>query len=157
MQHGRRRRDLRRRIAEFEIPRPFTIDALCARIAADRGRPLRLLPLPQLSGPGQPCGMWIATEKFDYIFHARGTSPLHQQNIVLHEIGHMLCEHTGLGAGAASLLPLLDPAMVQRILARSRYSTPQEEEAELAAALILETAGWPTAGPRPLGDLDDLF
>jgi hypothetical protein len=47
--------------------------------------------------------------------------------------------------------------MVQRVLARSRYSTPQEEEAELAAALILETAGWPADGPRPLGDLDDLL
>jgi hypothetical protein len=157
MLHGRRARDLRRRIAKINVPHPFAIDTLCARIAGDRGRPLRLLPLPQPAGPGQPCGMWIATDAADYIFHARGTSPLHQQNIVLHEIGHMLCEHSGPDTGAAPLLTLLDPAMVQRVLARSRYSTPQEEEAELAAALILEIAGWPTAGPRPLGDLSELL
>jgi hypothetical protein len=157
MEHGRRARDLRRRIAKIEIPRPFSIEALCARIADVRGRPLRVLSLPRPTRRGEPCGLWIATETADYIFHARGRSPLHQQNIVLHELGHMLCEHTGPDTGASALLPLLDPAMVQRVLSRNRYSTPQEEEAELAAALILESAGWPAAGPRPLGDLDGLL
>jgi hypothetical protein len=157
MEHGLRTRDLRRRIARIEIPRPFSVEALCARIADARGRPLRVLPLPGPARPGEPCGMWIATETADYVFHARGRSPLHQQNIILHEIGHMLCEHTGPDTAVAALLPQLDPTMVQRVLARSRYSTPQEEEAELAAALMLESAGWPTAGARPLGDLDELF
>ena len=157
MKRGRLTRDLRRRIDRIEMPRPFTVDALCAHLAEQRGRPLRVLPLPQQAGPDLPCGLWIATEAVDYIFHARGTSPLHQQNIVLHEIGHMLCEHSGPGTFAVPLLPMLDPAMVQRVLGRSRYSTPQEEEAEMAAALILESAGWPGSGPRPLGDLSDLF
>ena len=110
-----------------------------------------------MAGPGLPCGMWIATDTVDYIFHGRGTSPLHQQNIVLHEIGHMLCDHTGRDAGIAAMLSSLDPAMVKRVLARDRYSTPQEKEAELAAALILERAGWPGAGATPFGDLDALF
>ena len=103
--------------------------------------------------------MWIATAEADYICHARGTSPLHQQNIILHEIGHMLCDHVGPGvvAGGAPLFPQLDPAMVERVLARGRYSTPQEEEAELMAAVIRETAGWHGTGPPPLGDLNDLF
>lgn len=154
---NRRTKELRRKVARLGLPHPFTVDALCERLAVTRGRPLRLLPMPPIPGSGQPCGMWVSTEAVDYIFHARGTSPLHQQNIVLHEVGHMLCEHTGPGGGAAAALTLLDPSMVQRVLARSRYSTPQEEEAELTAALILEAAGWPTAGSRPLGDLDALF
>ena len=153
----RQLRKIRARLAEIEIPRPFTIEALCDRLAHERGRPLRLQALPGPAGPGKPCGMWIATDTVDYIFHARGTSPLHQQNIVLHEIGHMLCEHTGLGAGIASMFSQLDPAMVERVLMRSGYPTPAEEEAELMAALILERAGWPGVDPRPLGDLDDLL
>jgi hypothetical protein len=150
-------RVVRSRVAGIAVPRPFSVEALCARLAHDRGRPLRLLPLPELPGQGQPCGMWIATDAVDYIFHARGTSPLHRQNIVLHEIGHMLCDHTGRDAGVASMFSLLDPAAVERVLARGHYSTPQEEEAELAAAFILERAGWHGTDTRPFGDLDDLF
>ncbi|MFI6151438.1 hypothetical protein ACIBCA_01935 [Kitasatospora sp. NPDC051170] len=151
-------RDLRARIHDLAIPRPFSVEALCERLARERGRPLHLLPLPGPPGPGQPCGMWIATPTVDYVFHAHGTSALHRQNIVLHELGHMLCEHTGLGG--AELTPMfssLDPAMVGRVLARGGYSSPQEEEAELMAALILERAGWPGAALSPLGDLDELF
>jgi hypothetical protein len=69
----------------------------------------------------------------------------------------MLCDHSGPSAGIASLFSELDPAMLGRVLARDHYSTPQEKEAELMAALILERAGWPGAGPRPFGDLDDLL
>ncbi|GAA2052387.1 hypothetical protein GCM10009839_69700 [Catenulispora yoronensis] len=148
---------VRSAIAGITIPRPFSIEALCERLAQDRGRPLQLLPLPQLPGQSLPCGMWIATDTVDYIFHARGTSPLHRQNIVLHEIGHMLCDHTGRDAGLAQMFSRLDPAAVERVLARDRYSTPQEEEAELAAAFILERAGWHGADTTPFGDLDDLF
>ncbi|WP_236654336.1 hypothetical protein [Streptacidiphilus anmyonensis] len=76
---------------------------------------------------------------------------------MLHEIGHMLCDHTGLGAGLASMFSRLDPAMVERVLTRGGYPTPQEKEAELMAALILERADWPGVDPRPLGDLDELL
>jgi hypothetical protein len=106
--------------------------------------------------------MWIATERADHVFHARGASALHRQNIVLHEIGHMICDHridTG-GAALAAILTDLDPAMVRRVLLRTRYSAPEEEEAEMIAALILEQAGWVPTGPRPdglLGVLDDVF
>jgi hypothetical protein len=100
-----------------------------------------------------PCGMWVATAQADHIFHAPGASALHQQNIILHEIGHMLAEHTMAGSDLAALLTNLDPAVVQRVLARTRYSTPQEEEAEMIAALILAEAGWTPAEPRPDGDL----
>jgi hypothetical protein len=155
-------KDVRARLAEVVIPHPFSIEAFCAHLARDRGRPLYLHVLPNPSGEGEPCGMWLATAEADHVFHARGTSPLHQLNIILHEIGHMLCDHAGYGldGSAAALFPLLDPAMVQRVLLRSRYSTPEEEAAELMAALILERVGWP--GPRtglrgPTGVLHELL
>jgi hypothetical protein len=162
MARGRLRRECRARLAGFTVPTPFSLDALCAQVSRSRGRPLHLHPLDLPAGPGVPCGMWVATERADHVFHARGASALHQQNIVLHEIGHMICDHRidNGGAALAAVLTDLDPAMVVRVLMRTRYSTPEEEEAEMIAALILEQAGWASSGPRPdglLGLLDDVF
>lgn len=162
MARGRLRRECRARLAGFTVPVPFSLEALCAQLARDRGRPLHLHPLALPAGPDVPCGMWVATGRADHVFHAQGASALHQRNIVLHEIGHMICDHEidNGGAALAAVLTDLDPAMVQRVLMRTRYSAPEEEEAEMIAALILEQAGWASAGPRPdglLGLLDDVF
>lgn len=156
------RRRSRARLAGFEVPKPFSIEALCAKVSAGRGRELHLHPLPYTGAADLPCGLWVATAKADHIFHARGASALHQQNIILHEIGHMLCDHTLADAGNSltALLGDLDPAMVRRVLMRTRYSTPEEQEAEMVAALIREQAGWSAVQARPdgaLGVLDDVF
>jgi hypothetical protein len=155
-------KDVRARLAGVVIPRPFSIEAFRAQLAHDRGRPLHLHVLPTPSGEGEACGMWLATADADHVFHARGTSPMHELNIILHEIGHMLCDHVGYGPPEtpSPLFSLLDPAMVQRVLMRTRYSTPEEEAAELMAALILEQVGWPrpSTGLRgPTGELHDLL
>lgn len=159
MVRARLRDQCRAKLADLEVPRPFSIEALCDRIADIRGRPLHLHPFP--SAQGLPCGMWVSTADADHIFHAQGASALHQRNIILHEIGHMLWDHSGghQGTGLAALLTDLDPAMVRRVLMRTRYSTPEEKQAEMMAALILEEAGW-TSTPRPdglLGRLSDAF
>ncbi|MFS8104944.1 hypothetical protein LFM09_48370 [Lentzea alba] len=156
------RRRSRDRLAGFEVPKPFTIEALCAKVSAGRGRTLYLHPLPYTGAADLPCGMWVSTDKADHIFHARGASALHQQNIILHEIGHMLCDHSLADDenGLTALLGDLDPAMVRRVLLRTRYSTPEEQEAEMVAALIREQAGWTAGSGRPdgaLGLLDDVF
>ena len=155
-------KDVRARLADVVIPSPFSVEAFRAQLARDRGRPLHLHVLPTPLGEGEPCGMWISLADSDHVFHARGTSPMHELNIILHEIGHMLCDHVGYGpnGGPASLFPLLDPAMVRRVLMRTRYSTPEEEAAELMAALILERVGWPspsTGLSGPMGELHDLL
>lgn len=143
------------KLAGFEVPKPFSIEALCERVSAGRKRPLYLHPLPYTGAADLPCGLWVSTGKADHIFHARGASAFHQQNIILHEIGHMLCDHTlgNAGSGLSALLGNLDPAMVRRVLMRTRYSTPEEQEAEMVAALIRERAGWTAPAPRPVGAL----
>jgi len=52
----------------------FTIDAFCTSLSQERGRPIRLAPLPD--GNGSPCGLWVATAEVDWVFHQVATSPL---------------------------------------------------------------------------------
>jgi hypothetical protein len=116
---------------------PFEVDALCNRIAARRGRPIRLLPIAGLTGV---CGLWIATDATDIIFYEQDTTPPHREHIVLHELSHLVCDHypasLSLAEQARMLLPDLDPALVRRVLGRTGYSSEQEREAELLASLI---------------------
>ncbi|MFI5783165.1 hypothetical protein [Nocardia sp. NPDC051570] len=129
---------------EIALPRPFSVQALCESIVRQRNRRLYLHPLSEQSGEGTPCGMWIATDVADHIFYEQKTSSFHQDHIILHEIGHILCGHN-----VTHLLeeeyPLLadgtaDDSLTRQALARTSYTTRQEQEAEIVASLILERA-----------------
>ncbi|MGV9264868.1 ParH-like protein [Kitasatospora sp. NPDC003701] len=153
-----------RGVAEsIPLPEPFGIPALTEALALRRGRPIELMPL---SGPDHsPCGVLISTDRADYIGYPADTTALHQQHIVLHEIGHLLCGHTGGsgytgytggsghdglpelagGSGLSTtvshvLTTQLSEELVRRVLGRSGYTERQEQEAELVASLALHRA-----------------
>ena len=137
----------------LRLPRPFTVDALIAELAERRGRPIELRTLP--NGVAiNACGLWIATDTHDEIYVEEKTTPFHREHIVLHEIGHILCDHEANsqdGAGAlGGLLPDLSPALIMRILGRTNYTSEQEQEAELVASLI-RTAAASLAPPPSTG------
>jgi hypothetical protein len=156
-------RRLRRRCAalvrDLPMPAPFDARALCEQVAARRGRPITLVPMEGLAGV---CGLWVATATADLIFYEQVTTPPHQEHIILHELGHLLCDHhrspDALGLPVAELLPSLDPAMVQRVLGRAGYTSDEEREAELLASMIRERArahGGGTLTDRLHGALED--
>ncbi|MFJ3792821.1 ParH-like protein [Kitasatospora sp. NPDC090091] len=98
-----------------------------------------------LSGPESSlCGVLISTDRADYIGYPVATTALHQQHIVLHEIGHLLCGHTGdsgpSGPLSHALTTRLPEELVRRVLGRSGYTERQEQEAELVASLALHRA-----------------
>lgn len=138
-----RQRRLRKRCAALarDLPRPVPFDAiaLCGMVAAQRGRPIRLIPIADLTGV---CGLWMATDTADLIFYQQATTPPHQEHIILHELSHLLCDHYPSARPHATLverlLPDLDPALVRRVLGRTGYATEEEREAELLASLIRE-------------------
>ncbi|MER7758482.1 hypothetical protein [Streptomyces sp. NPDC097619] len=146
--HGLRKR-CEAVLAGLDLPHPFSLEALCARIAARRGRPIRLHPLPPEAAASGVCGLWVGTATVDYVFYEDRTTRLHREHIVLHELGHILFGHHSLEGE--------DPAEggVPVVLGRTNYTTRQEREAELLASMIRTEAG-PRPGRAPRGTLERL-
>ncbi|MFF4398669.1 ParH-like protein [Streptomyces sp. NPDC001480] len=145
MRTDRRRRQWRqwrqcqRIVDQLVLPEPFDVTEFISELARTRGRPIELVAVP--SQFDAPCGVLVTTDRADYIVYAHDTTPLHQQHILLHEAAHVICGHyetaSAPPAAARVLLPDLPPALVRRVLSRSVYTEPQEQEAELVASLIL--------------------
>lgn len=148
---GYRRRLRRCRQLADSLPAPFPFDAglFIEELAKRRGRPIALIPMA--GRPTGPCGLLATTDRTDYIFYASDTSPLHQQHIILHEAAHLLLGHdTATEAPDASPAPLfggilngLPAELVHRVLGRSGYTEPQEQDAELLASLLPCRSGAP--------------
>ncbi|MFD8753872.1 hypothetical protein ACFV0O_23265 [Kitasatospora sp. NPDC059577] len=157
-------------LRRFDLPRPFRLDDLCEAVAALRGRPLRLLPMPRPADAGV-CGLWVAFGAVDHVYYAPVASGVHQTHIILHELAHMLLDHRQPSGAApemlAQLFPDLDPAMAVRLLARSQSGAAdrQEKEAELLASMMwqhfnvapLTAATAPTEDANTLRRVIDAF
>ncbi|MEU9131656.1 ParH-like protein [Kitasatospora sp. NPDC048540] len=127
--------------ATLALPEPFELPALAETLSDRLGRPVEFLPLP--AGAAGTCGMLVSTARADYIGYPTDTTLLHQQHIVLHEVGHLLCGHHGPaadGTAVGALVPHLSGELVRRVLGRSLYDSTQEQEAELFASLVLHRA-----------------
>ncbi|UWS76913.1 hypothetical protein [Streptomyces noursei] len=88
---------------------------------------------------GSPDGLLVETESQDLIVYEERLAPVHQQQVFFHEVGHFICDHPAqdvLNASAQSLLPSLDPQMIQRVLGRVHSHSEQEREAEYVGSLI---------------------
>ena len=142
-------------LAGIEIPRPFSLEAFAAAVAADRGRPLHVLPLPGLDGTDGLSGAWAATDCADYVLIDAASSGWHRDLIGLHEIGHVLgarqARETSPGGLARPLRPGLRAGAFRQVPGRGACSTVGEQEAELTAWLVLAELpeGTPAHAGRP--------
>lgn len=158
---------VRRRCEEIlrgvSVPSPFDVEAFCTALSERRARRIHLCPMTMGISP---CGVWLALPGADYIFYEEGTTRLHREHIVLHELGHVLSDHVPTDVLdeelVKALMPDLDFRMVQRVLGRTSYSAVEEQEAEMLASLVLERArrgtviGARTAAPEVANVLDRL-
>ncbi|MER5929021.1 toxin [Streptomyces sp. NPDC002054] len=132
-----------RRIAELDLPKVTDVDGLCHHLGEVRDRPITLVPLPMPAS--HPCGMWVAARDEDLIFYDANTTGAHQEHIILHELGHIICCHRGAGgldeAASRLLFPDLDPDLVRDMLLRATYDDVQEQEAEIIAYLLAQRMG----------------
>ncbi|RSN46578.1 hypothetical protein DMH12_29150 [Streptomyces sp. WAC 04229] len=147
-------RGLRRRckalIRDLDIQRPFDVHTLIQSVAQRRGRPIQLVAIAMPAGSA--CGLFVSTAGTDYIFYEKHASPLHQEHIIVHELGHLLCGHVRLtdvnNDISRLLMPTLSPNMIERVLQRTYYNTPEEKEAEMIASLILQGVDRSPSGPE---------
>lgn len=157
----RRQKRARQLIASLDIPVPFELLEFCRRIERERGRPLRLVPLPD-SHPAGFCGLYIETPTEDVVFYPADAAAVHRDHVIVHELMHLLLGHgavdtaTRIAVDTSILLPGLDPALVSRVLGRSNYATDDEREAELTASLVMQAATAP-GGATPSARLDELL
>ena len=135
------RRRIRRELRALDIRPPLSVTALCQALGERRGRLIDLRPYP-LPKPG-PLGVWFETPAADLVLYQQETTRLHQDHIILHEVGHILADHTSSGSVDTQwdqMIPGLRPSAVRRMLQRCWYNDEQECEAELVATIVLEWA-----------------
>lgn len=132
------------------IPVPWNRDVFIDNLAAQRGRRIRLIPTDTSAFTESPCGVWLIRDDDDLIFHQSGTSDYHIDQIVCHEVGHMMLGH-GLDQEIGTyrtldfdpwrkVLPDIDPATVHAILTRKDYGSGQERDAEMFANMLMIAA-----------------
>lgn len=134
-----------------DVPVPFDMDQFCMQLAEQRDRDLDLVPAAL---GGELTGLWIATGTRDIVYYEQAATPLHQQHIQLHEIGHMLCGHPhGVSERDLGLIRHLDLGRLSVLMTRSHHRDAAEREAESFAqaigTLALRPAPFKPGAPPP--------
>ncbi|MFG3404073.1 hypothetical protein [Streptomyces sp. NPDC048142] len=142
---------IRRELQDLGVHPPLDVERLCTALSRRRGRPLYLREAP-LPKPG-PSGMWAEYDTYDVILYQQETTELHQDGIILHEVGHILVAENEKAAkdtapdedaatvdveGWATLLPVFGTEAVKRVAQRCSYDDGEECSVELVATIILE-------------------
>lgn len=140
---------------ELLIPGPWNREKFIENLARRRGRPIRLIPTDTVSLADSPCGLWLVRDDDDVILYEEGTSEPHIDQIIRHEVGHMVLGHDQSRAeeeqaGHAplaifqTLFPHIDPETIRSILgldAETYGSAYEGDGSPLAAAeLAVELA-----------------
>lgn len=130
-----------RLIETLPLPIPFEARAFCEALGARRGRPIVVVPAAL---GGRVYGLVASAGEWDVIVHERDTSPLHQQQIIIHEACHLILGHRQDGILDADLLSLaehiLGAGLVRHVLGRARGVSSAEDEAEVLASRIVRRA-----------------
>lgn len=133
---------MRQRISELPLPAQWDRAAFIHAVEQLRGRRIILVAVDGKLLADSACGLWLVRDDDDIVLYRDGASRLHADQIILHELGHMLLGHdkntkTDTAQMVSALTPNLDPATVKAALGRSAYDNTAEHDAELFASLIL--------------------
>lgn len=140
--------DLFALVRSLPVPVPWDRDVFIDDLARQRGRPIRLISTGTSAFTDGPCGLWLICDEEDVIVHEAATSNYHMDQIVCHEVGHMILGHrSGCGnTGTArytqlcgTVLAGFDPGVVQAVLGRTDYACDQERDAERFASVLMLT------------------
>ncbi|MBP2475661.1 hypothetical protein JOF53_004533 [Crossiella equi] len=134
---------VRRVVGSLPLPDPFDVRELVRLVAERRQRAITVLPYPahvvaraRAQHEPLPYGMWLAGTTADFIFYREDTTEMHQQHVILHELGHICLRHR------TDTIDDVDAARITGGAAkRTVYGDGQERAAELFAYLVEQRAG----------------
>ncbi|WP_211122366.1 hypothetical protein [Streptomyces yatensis] len=147
---------MRHELRDLAIHPPIDVHRLCHALGQKRGRPIEL-QAKQLTAPG-PSGLWVETSRRDVIVYQAETTRLHQDHIILHELGHILVaddtddeeELEDAVETWSGLIPVFESEMIRRVAQRCSYESEEECAVEAAATSLLEWSS--VEGATPLSD-----
>ncbi|MEE3755294.1 hypothetical protein [Mycobacterium intracellulare] len=135
---------------ELPLPVPWDRGQFIDALAKMRGRPITLIPTDTVSLASSLCGLWIARDHDDLIFHEASTSEFHIDQIVCHEIGHMVLGHDRCSSLVRqrehnidlcrAVMPDIDADTIRTALGRSDFTPEYERDAERFASIVLVAA-----------------
>jgi hypothetical protein len=143
------RRGVREALADVELylPFPWSIEELTERLGTQRAKPIRLVAWAFPAEPDAPTGLWVATDQADYVFYDSDASPARREQIIGHELGHLLLGHTPrLSEAFDGLIEALAPSVSRELarqvlaMARTGYAEADEAAAELFGTSLIRAA-----------------
>lgn len=125
---------------ELGISHRFTLAQLLRHVEAKREAAIIVKPVTGMK-QGQLSGLWLSMPGVELILHADTESLLHREQIILHELAHMVLGHEKLmedPGHLSALLPDLAPDRVAKVLARCEHGDEHEIVAEALADLFAQ-------------------
>lgn len=151
--HSDVREAARTAFLRLRLPKTITLELLIRHISALRGKEIRIFETDKLRGKNI-CGLWIPREDTEIIYHSTTSSPLHRQQMVLHELSHMILSHDeidGVSKKGIHVFKALSGELVTKALARGDFRSDQELAAEYLADFLASALRESTNEFRRLG------
>ncbi len=114
-----------------------SVDDIVAATSKMRGRPITVRESEHLNGT-DACGVWFAHEAEDRIFHASTPYASYRQQIVLHELSHMLLGHDKLPPVETQVPEFFSDLPIDRVRWRASFRDGIEADAERLAYTLAE-------------------
>lgn len=123
---------------QLGLPAHLTLELLIAHVERIRGRRIVIVETAKLTGK-KICGLWIPRDDVDVVYHSVTRGPLHRQQMILHEISHMILRHDEVDGATwqgIKVFQQLSGEVVSKALARGDFRSDLEATAEHLADLL---------------------
>ncbi|WP_342023778.1 hypothetical protein AAE021_00645 [Arthrobacter citreus] len=132
------RRTARDAFDRLRLPERITLESLIKHLETLRNRRIVIVESEKLNGK-KICGLWIPREHVDVVYHSATKGILHRQQLILHELSHMILRHDeyeGATWQGIKIFQELSGETVTKALARGDFRSDLEATAEHLADLL---------------------
>ena len=132
------RQTARNAFDRLQLPVQVTLESLTRHVEKIRRRPIMIVQSEKLTGMNI-CGLWIPREKVDVVYHSAAQGTLHRQQLILHELSHMILRHDERVEASwqgVKVFRELSGEVVAKALARGDFRSDLEAAAEHLADLL---------------------